>query len=194
MLNRGHSGRVPAGAAALCVSYTAFGQISTFPPTLQSSQATCVGSASQVTVSATGITVHYALPSNAVLALDGNRLLLSYQDAEWCGVHLTVITNWTLSASVSSIPAGSYDIYAAASPKTGDCAPTRGPELIGRVTVPACVACAGDFNHSGVVTVQDVFDFLAAYFSGSATADVNNSGSVTLQDIFDYLTAYFTPC
>ena len=32
-----------------------------------------------------------------------------------------------------------------------------------------CIAdpiCEEDFNHSSVVTVQDIFDFLAAYFAG----------------------------
>jgi hypothetical protein len=54
--------------------------------------------------------------------------------------------------------------------------------------------CAADFNNSGSVTVQDIFDFLAAYFSNSTTADVNDSGSVTVQDIFDYLALYFAGC
>ena len=54
--------------------------------------------------------------------------------------------------------------------------------------------CAADFNNSGSVTVQDIFDFLAAYFSNNAAADVNNSGSVTVQDIFDYLALYFEGC
>lgn len=48
-----------------------------------------------------------------------------------------------------------------------------------------------DFNHSGGVTVQDIFDFLAAYFASDPSADVNNSGSVSVQDIFDFLAAYF---
>jgi hypothetical protein len=26
--------------------------------------------------------------------------------------------------------------------------------------------CAADFNQSGIVSVQDIFDFLAAYFAG----------------------------
>lgn len=30
----------------------------------------------------------------------------------------------------------------------------------------ACTACPADFNRSGVVSVQDIFDFLAAYFAG----------------------------
>jgi hypothetical protein len=54
--------------------------------------------------------------------------------------------------------------------------------------------CPGDFNTSGVVSVQDIFDFLAAYFAGDLTADINGTGGVSVQDIFDYLAAYFAAC
>jgi hypothetical protein len=76
------------------------------------------------------------------------------------------------------------------------------------------VTCPADFNGAGGVSVQDIFDFLAAYFTGfpsgdfngSGTtcnaagnntmpcckADYNQSGSVTVQDIFDFLSGYFT--
>lgn len=54
--------------------------------------------------------------------------------------------------------------------------------------------CIADFNGVGGLTVQDIFDFLAAYFSGSASADVNGVGGITVQDIFDYLAAYFAGC
>jgi hypothetical protein len=54
--------------------------------------------------------------------------------------------------------------------------------------------CPADFNHSGSVTVQDIFDFLAAYFAADLTADFNASGQVTVQDIFDFLAAYFAGC
>lgn len=54
--------------------------------------------------------------------------------------------------------------------------------------------CSADFNGVGGVTVQDIFDFLVAYFANDARADVNLSGSVSLQDIFDYLTTYFAGC
>ncbi len=66
------------------------------------------------------------------------------------------------------------------------------PSLIVTFTPPA--ACPADFNQSGAVTVQDIFDFLAAYFSSDPAADFNQSGSVTVQDIFDFLAAYFTGC
>jgi hypothetical protein len=58
------------------------------------------------------------------------------------------------------------------------------------VTTP----CRADFNTSGSVTVQDIFDFLNAYFASRPAADFNASGAVTVQDIFDYLTAYFSGC
>lgn len=49
----------------------------------------------------------------------------------------------------------------------------------------------GDFNCSGTTSVQDVFDYLEAYFSGAALADVNASGTLTVQDLFDFLELYF---
>jgi hypothetical protein len=61
----------------------------------------------------------------------------------------------------------------------------------GNNTTPCCRA---DFNQSGAVTVQDIFDFLAAYFTSNAQADINGAGGVTVQDIFDFLAAYFTGC
>ncbi len=54
--------------------------------------------------------------------------------------------------------------------------------------------CPADINCSGSVTVQDIFDFLALYFSSAPKADINGSGSVTVQDIFDFLALYFSGC
>ena len=51
-----------------------------------------------------------------------------------------------------------------------------------------------DFNSSGAVTVQDIFDFLSAWFARSPRADFNGSGTVTVQDIFDFLAAWFAGC
>lgn len=55
-------------------------------------------------------------------------------------------------------------------------------------------ACRADFNADGGVTVQDIFDFLSAWFSGSFLADFNGSSDVTVQDIFDYLNEWFSGC
>jgi len=54
--------------------------------------------------------------------------------------------------------------------------------------------CGSDFNRTGDVSVQDIFDYLAAYFSGSVRGDFNGVGGVSVQDIFDFLAAYFAGC
>ncbi len=56
------------------------------------------------------------------------------------------------------------------------------------------VGCTAEFNGDDVVSVQDIFDFLAAYFSLSPWADVNASGDLTVQDMFDFLAAFFLGC
>ncbi|MFN7021276.1 MAG: M1 family aminopeptidase [Phycisphaerales bacterium] len=59
-------------------------------------------------------------------------------------------------------------------------------------TIPCC---RGDYNRSGgSLTVQDIFDFLSAYFASDACADTNDSAQITVQDIFDFLSAYFGGC
>ena len=54
--------------------------------------------------------------------------------------------------------------------------------------------CAVDFNQSGAVTVQDLFDYLAAYTNGDPRADFNGVGGLTVQDVFDFLGALFIGC
>lgn len=54
--------------------------------------------------------------------------------------------------------------------------------------------CAGDFNGSGVASIQDVLDFLDAWFQGRLQADVNLSNTVTIADVFEFLSAWFAGC
>lgn len=60
----------------------------------------------------------------------------------------------------------------------------------GPAAAPPCVA---DFNHANGITVQDIFDFLSAWFAGAPSADVNGGG-LSVQDIFDFLSAWFAGC
>lgn len=60
--------------------------------------------------------------------------------------------------------------------------------------VKGSLVCIADFNASGTITSQDIFDFLAAWFGGDLSADSNLSGSDTVQDIFDFLNVWFTGC
>lgn len=64
----------------------------------------------------------------------------------------------------------------------------------GVVSVLSRAACPSDFNESGDSTVQDIFDFLNAWFTGAIRADFNQSGAVTVQDIFDFLGSWFAGC
>jgi hypothetical protein len=61
----------------------------------------------------------------------------------------------------------------------------------GEMASPCCLA---NFNQVGGVTVQDVFDFLSAWFVGDAAADFNGANGVSVQDVFDFLSGYFTGC
>ena len=62
------------------------------------------------------------------------------------------------------------------------------------LTLTAIPICPPDFNHSGTLTVQDIFDFLSAWFGGSPAADFNHVNGLTVQDIFDFLGAWFIGC
>jgi hypothetical protein len=54
--------------------------------------------------------------------------------------------------------------------------------------------CPADYNCSGAITVQDIFDFLGGWFQGNPSADVDESGTITVQDIFDFLGMWFSGC
>src|SRR5262245_9544863 len=56
----------------------------------------------------------------------------------------------------------------------------------------AQASCPCDWNHSGIVSTQDIFDFLASYFGGDG--DFNCSGITSTQDIFDFLACFFGGC
>ena len=54
--------------------------------------------------------------------------------------------------------------------------------------------CRADFNQTGGVSVQDIFDFLAAWFTVNPLADINCGAGVSVQDIFDFLASWFSGC
>lgn len=59
------------------------------------------------------------------------------------------------------------------------------------VNPPSCVA---DFNGNGTANVQDLFDFLNAWFNANPAADINNNTLLDVQDIFDFLNLWFAGC
>ncbi|HRH98585.1 MAG TPA: GC-type dockerin domain-anchored protein, partial [Prosthecobacter sp.] len=54
--------------------------------------------------------------------------------------------------------------------------------------------CPADFNHDGAQNVQDIFDFLSAFFSNEISADADHSGAVSVQDIFSFVGLWFQGC
>lgn len=64
------------------------------------------------------------------------------------------------------------------------------PSIDSSVTASCPTGCA-DFNGVNGISVQDIFDFLAAWFGNLSTADFNDNGHITVQDIFDFLAAWF---
>ncbi len=56
-------------------------------------------------------------------------------------------------------------------------------------------SCPADFNCSGdQPTLDDLFGFLAAYFATDPRADINGIDGVTIQDILEFLVAWFSGC
>jgi hypothetical protein len=54
--------------------------------------------------------------------------------------------------------------------------------------------CLADFNGSGVVSVQDMFDYITAWDARLPSADFNGIGGVSVQDLFDFITAWYAAC
>jgi predicted outer membrane repeat protein len=74
---------------------------------------------------------------------------------------------------VALFGAGAFDLEGHARMADDPGAPNVGvPYLNGAIVDMGCYerqappACAADFNHSGTLTVQDIFDYLAAWFAG----------------------------
>lgn len=71
------------------------------------------------------------------------------------------------------------------------------------ITVSACgphnafaTCCYGDYNHDGIGSIDDIFLYLNAWFTGSPWADAGGDGVTqpTIDDIFIFLNSWFAGC
>ncbi len=139
----------------------------TTPPAAQS---VVVGHSVGLSIVATGAVTYQWRKGGAILN-DGGTL---------SGTHTA-----SLAISVAAISdTGTYDCLVA-----NGCGPTLSAPAILTIN-----SCPGDFNGTGGVNVQDIFDFLSAWFSGLPSADFNHTGGIGVQDIFDFLAAWFAGC
>ena len=56
------------------------------------------------------------------------------------------------------------------------------------------ILCSVDFNCTGGLNPQDIFDFLGAWFALDPRAEYNHDGHIDVGDIFSYLGAWFAGC
>jgi GH15 family glucan-1,4-alpha-glucosidase len=63
---------------------------------------------------------------------------------------------------------------------------------VSTLEVRSKVGRSGDWNQSGEISVQDIFDFLTSWFGGNG--DFNGANGTSPQDIFDFLAAWFAGC
>ncbi len=61
-------------------------------------------------------------------------------------------------------------------------------------TITAEFRCRVDFNGVGGLTVQDIFDYLGAWFAGDPSTDFDGIPGLAVSDIFSYLSAWFAGC
>jgi hypothetical protein len=62
-------------------------------------------------------------------------------------------------------------------------------------TMPAeLIYCAADYNCSGALSVQDIFDFLNGWFAGAPRGDFDGINGLQVADIFAFLNAWFAGC
>jgi hypothetical protein len=107
------------------------------------------------------------------------------------------VQNPPTSPAAATIMALRYDIFTHFNPDTGapicPCPYAQGTVWVDDLAFSQGSACPADFNGNGTLEVQDIFDFLNAWFAGNANADFNGGG-LAVQDIFDFLNAWFSGC
>jgi hypothetical protein len=82
-----------------------------------------------------------------------------------------------------------------ASAGTYDCLITNACNTVLSNPTPVTLnCCRADFNGVGGVTIQDLFDYLTAWFARAPNAEFDTLPGITIQDLLDFLGAWFARC
>lgn len=82
---------------------------------------------------------------------------------------------------VASLAAGPVTGAEATTTKISDRRVAQGEEAVPPRHISA------DYNHSGMVDIDDLFSFLTDWFAGKGNADTNLNGVLEIQDVIDYV-------
>ena len=55
-------------------------------------------------------------------------------------------------------------------------------------------SCMADYTNDYIVSVDDLFGYLNAWFTGDIRADIDGAGAITIDDLFRYFNEYFVGC
>jgi hypothetical protein len=149
---------------------------------------TLTGSASALTLT----------PEGHLVAFGGMNLPGSSAHAPWrwnpatatwsaLGTGLTANFSYVESGALAVLPNG--DIFCSGGITAAGALP-----VVYAATWTTRPICPADFNCSGTLEVQDIFDFINAWLASDPHADFNRVNAVTIDDIFDFLNAWFTGC
>jgi hypothetical protein len=142
--------------------------------------------AANIGVTLGAVNVPFTFSYNAAMM----KATLTFSSPLTAGTYNVTISDAIVATGNSKHLDGELATNTAAALPSGDGDPL-GPSMF-TFTVNGA-PCAVDFNHNGTVEVQDIFDFLNAWFAGNPAADFNGGG-LSVQDIFDFLNAWFVGC
>jgi hypothetical protein len=54
--------------------------------------------------------------------------------------------------------------------------------------------CPANFNQTNGVEIQDLFDFLTAWFAHSMSADFNHDNTLSTSDVWAFTSAWYAGC
>jgi hypothetical protein len=186
------SGQADGNGAPRSANYSHWVSISLGPPTISTqpaSVAACRNGAADFSVAAagTGLSYQWQLETSPNNWINANNGGLPYNGGT---IIASGVTTSQLHLSLNVLPGAPSIRFRCV--VSNACATGGVPSDPATLTIGG--GCPADFNCSGFLSVQDIFDFLGAWFAGDPRADFNGVGGVTVQDIFDYLGAWFTGC
>ena len=142
-----------------------------------------------------GTPIGTAFSGGTAVSLDGSVIV------GFCGMPNSSIRHpirWTQRVGMRYLDSAPSLADSVASAVTSDgeiVAGWRGSALaVQSTTWSYCLFCVADYDGAGGVTVQDVFAFLADWFSQNVRADLFRDGMFTANDIFTFLASWFAGC